>query len=79
MPGYALPGLVVALAQDGGAPGMVERAGLLMPLDEAVLTRVRPVYMSAAKQWVGLSGRARVIVYNPKNTQADTLPSRCLN
>ena len=68
----------VYIAQDGGALGVVEHAGLFMPLDEAVLSRVQPTYKSAAKQWVGLSGRARVMVYNPKNTHADTLPKSIL-
>ena len=68
----------VYIAQDGSALGVLEHAGMFVPLDEAVLARVQPTYKSAAKQWVGLSGRARVIAYNPKNTQADTLPKSIL-
>ncbi len=68
----------VYIAQDGGALGVVEHAGLFAPIDETVLSRVGATYKSAAKQWVGLSGRARVIVYNPKHTQADTLPKSIL-
>jgi iron(III) transport system substrate-binding protein len=68
----------VYIAQDGGALGLVEHAGLFATLDETILAPVQPTYKSAAKQWVGLSGRARVIVYNPKNTQADTLPKSIL-
>ena len=64
----------VYIAQDGGALGAVEYAALFTKVDAGALERVNPLYRSAAGQWVGLSGRARVVVYNPKTTDPATLP-----
>jgi len=54
----------VFLSQDAGALGALQNADLLEPLDDAVLDRVPAQYRSAEGSWVGVSGRARVLVYN---------------
>ena len=55
----------VYFGQDAGALGAIEEAGLFTVMPEATLSLVSPAFRSATGGWVGTSGRARVIVYNP--------------
>lgn len=51
-------------AQDPGGLGAVAAAGLLSPLPESTLAAVPPHFAAETGDWVGISGRARVVVYN---------------
>lgn len=51
-------------AQDPGGLGAVEAAGLLAPLPEEILQKVPSRFAAEAGDWVGISGRARTVVYN---------------
>ncbi|PZC48045.1 MAG: iron(III) transport system substrate-binding protein [Chloroflexi bacterium] len=60
----------VFFAQDPGGLGAVEE--MLAPLPQAILDRVPSWARSADGNWVGISGRARTIVYNTETlTEAD--------
>ncbi len=64
----------VFIAQDGGALGALAAADLLSELPEATLDRViDPAFVSPDGVWVGLSGRARVLVYGPETLEAMAL------
>lgn len=52
----------VFLAQDAGALGAVEAADRFRTLSDDVLQRVEPRFRSAGDAWVGVTGRARVLV-----------------
>lgn len=62
----------VFYAQDPGGIGAVENAGLLAELPAELLQRVPSRFASPEGRWVGVSGRARVVVYN---TNAITDPA----
>lgn len=54
----------VFYAQDPGGLGAISNAGLLAQLPDTILAQVPARFASADKTWVGISGRARVVVYN---------------
>lgn len=57
----------VFIAQDGGALGALAAADMLAQLPAATLEMVvDPAFVSPDGFWTGLSGRARVFVYNPE-------------
>lgn len=68
----------VFIAQDAGALGAVEAAGLFATLDGDILDRVPSAFRSAAGRWVGLSGRARTVVYNTDRVDRSELPDSIL-
>ncbi|MCA0329247.1 MAG: iron ABC transporter substrate-binding protein [Actinobacteria bacterium] len=64
----------VYFSQDAGALQALEDAGLLAPLSSGSVAKVADVYRSASGQWVGISGRARVLTYNTELVPAAQLP-----
>ncbi len=56
----------VFIAQDGGALGALAAADMLQALPDVTLGRVDTAFVSPDGMWVGLSGRARVLVYSPE-------------
>jgi iron(III) transport system substrate-binding protein len=62
----------VYFGQDAGALGALAQAGRLAPLANDILDQVDPRFRAPNGQWVGTSGRARVVVYNTDTlTEAD--------
>lgn len=66
-------------AQDAGALGAISERGLFAELPGAVLDRVPDRFRSTDGLWVGITGRARVAVYNPGLVPASDLPTSVLD
>lgn len=64
----------VYFAQDAGALGAVAGEGMLATLPDDLLGQVDERFRSPDGQWIGLSGRSRVVVYNTDNVDAADLP-----
>lgn len=65
----------VFLSQSPGATGFLDERGLLADLPDAVLDLVDPGVRDDDGRWVGITGRQRVLVYNPEFVSEDELPS----
>ncbi len=61
-------------AQDSGYLGALAKAGHLRTLPQGLLDQVEPRFRDAGGHWVGTSGRARVLVYNPEKLKPEDLP-----
>ncbi|MBI3953270.1 MAG: iron ABC transporter substrate-binding protein [Chloroflexi bacterium] len=59
-------------AQDPGGLGAL--AGSFVPLPERILSAVEPRFRSPEGRWVGISGRARTVVYNTRRLSEADLP-----
>ncbi len=64
----------VFFAQDPGGLGALADAGQLAVLPDSILSLVEARFISPDKLWIGISGRARVVVYNTDLLKAEDLP-----
>lgn len=65
--------------QDAGALGALAADGRLTELPASVVDQVPEALRSTQGQWVGLSGRARVVAYNTGDLSEDDLPDSILD
>ncbi len=63
----------VFLAQDAGALGAISKAGLFKFVPTETLAKVNGLYADREGYWIGVSGRARILAYNPE--RVTELPS----
>nr|WP_232789927.1 iron ABC transporter substrate-binding protein [Streptomyces jeddahensis] len=61
-------------SQDAGALGALSKEGMLQKLPQGTLDEVDEAYRGSGGDWVGLSGRVRVIAYNPDKVGEDEVP-----
>lgn len=64
----------VFFAQDAGALGVVAKKEMFAPLPQEVTAKVPAAYRAKNGAWVGVTARARVLVYNPDLVPAAQLP-----
>ncbi len=65
----------VFLGQDAGALGALEQKQITSPIPSEILEEVDSRFRSPTGNWVGVSGRARVVDYNTKLVKESELPS----
>lgn len=64
----------IFFAQDSSNLGALSAAGVIEKLPESILNKVDSRFRSPKGDWVGTSGRARVLVYNKYMVKAEDLP-----
>lgn len=69
----------VFFAQDGGALGAIEKAGMFTQLPQRTLEQVDARYRSPNGRWVGASGRVRVMAYDKRELNEADLPDSVLD
>jgi iron(III) transport system substrate-binding protein len=65
----------VFFAQDPGGLGAVAQAGMFAALPGDLLSKVPERFRSPEGRWIGISGRARVVVYNTDRLKPEDLPA----
>lgn len=69
----------VFLSQSPGPLGFLDIRDRFVALPDDVLDAVDPAYRAADGQWVGVSGRVRVLAYNPDAVAEADLPASVLD
>lgn len=67
------------LAQDAGALGAVAKKGMFLDLPQEILSAVPEKFRSTDSKWVGVTGRARTVVFNTQTLKVTDLPPSILD
>lgn len=65
----------VFLSQDAGALGALSESGMFVTLPDDIASAIPDGFTSTTGEWVGVTGRARVIVYDAQTLSEDELPT----
>lgn len=68
----------IYIGQSPGAVGFLDQQGLLAELPADLLSRVDAAYQATSGNWVGITGRVRVLVYNTDLVDPADLPASVL-
>jgi iron(III) transport system substrate-binding protein len=68
----------VFLSQDAGALGAIAKAGLFTTLSDDITSTVPAGFTSTDGSWVGITGRARVIVFDSETVADSEIPTSVL-
>lgn len=69
----------VFLTENSPAIDVVDREGLLAPLDQATLDQVDEAYRPSSGNWVGFAARSTVLAWNPAELGEEELPASLLD
>ena len=69
----------VFLSQSPGAVGYLDQRGLLGTLDDGIVDLVPEQFHAGDGTWVGVSGRQRVLAFNPQIVPEEELPASVLD
>jgi iron(III) transport system substrate-binding protein len=69
----------VFLTENSPSIDVVDKAGLLAPLDDAALDQVGEQYRPDSGTWVGFAARSTALIYNPSEIAEDELPASMLD
>jgi iron(III) transport system substrate-binding protein len=69
----------VFLTENSPSIDVVDRAGLLAPVDDATLQQVGQQYRPESGNWVGFAARSTVLAYNPADVAEADLPASILD
>ena len=69
----------VFLTENSPAITVVEKAGLLAPVDPTTLAQVDAAYRPSSGDWTGIAARSTVLVYNPSKVSEADLPTSMLD
>ena len=69
----------VFLTENSPAIDVLDREGLLAPLDQAILDQVGAQYRPSSGNWTGFAARSTVLVHNPAQLPQDQLPASILD
>ncbi len=69
----------VFLTENSPAIDVVDKAGLLAPLEEKTLAQVGEQYRASSGSWVGFAARSTVLAYNPELVDEAELPASLLD
>jgi iron(III) transport system substrate-binding protein len=69
----------VFLTENSPSIDVVDRAGLLAPVQQSTLVQVGEQYRPSSGNWVGFAARSTVLVYNPSKVGEADLPASLLD